>query len=78
MLKIKQNEIYAQNVVDHELIEAVKDLAEKYDVVEVNFNVTGRTMHQLLAQQLIAKLDHKEYDADIEYWMYICRIYKIR
>ena len=63
--------IYTDNYVSDKLIEEVKEALKEYDTVEVSFDVTGRTMHQMLSIQLSEKMP--EYNFEIDY-NYICLI----
>jgi len=61
--------IYTDNYVSDQLIEEVKEALKEYDTVEVSFDVTGRTMHQILSNQLADRMP--EYEFEIGY-NYIC------
>lgn len=74
-VEIKQDTIYTGNHVSEELVNAVKELLEKYDEIDVSFDVIGRTMHGILAHQLHHQLGTSTYGARIEY-NYGCRIFK--
>ena len=63
--------IYTDNGVSNDLIEEVKEALKEFDIVEVSFDVTGRTMHQLLSRQLADKMP--EYDFEIDY-NYVCLV----
>lgn len=75
MMIIKGNDIYTTNTVNEALVDVVKQLLEDTDEVEVNFDVSGRTCHQLLSYQLYEQLDQNKYGAKIGY-NYECKIYK--
>ena len=63
--------IYTENYISDSLVEEVKEALKQYDQVEVSFDVTGRTLHQLLSVQLSEKMP--EYDFEIGY-NYLCII----
>lgn len=65
--------IYTDNAVTEELIKEVKEALETNDVVEVSFDVTGRTCHQMLSFQLAERMP--EYKFEIGY-NYVCKITK--
>ena len=76
MQELKENKVYATNQVTDELVNQVESLLERYDDVEVNFDVMGRTLHHSLSHQLYARLNQYLYGADISYAYYQCRIYR--
>ena len=65
--------IYTDNRVSDNLIQEVKEALKEYDTVEVSFDVTGRTYHEMLSNQLADKMP--EYKFEIGY-NYLCRITK--
>lgn len=64
--------IYTKNMVTDTLIQSVKEKVEELGECKVSFDVTGRTKHVMLSQQLEQKLP--EYDFDIDYDRYLCLI----
>ena len=77
VMSYKGPTIYTNNHVSEELVQVVKDACEKYEWVNVSFDVIGRTCHVMLSHELVGKLrlDGK-YEAYIDYGMYDCRIRK--
>lgn len=59
--------IYTNNRVSDQLIEEVKEALKEYDTVEVSFDVTGRTMHQMLSNQLADKMPDYKFEIDYNY-----------
>lgn len=59
--------IYTDNYVSDQLIEEVKEALKEYDTVEVSFDVTGRTMHQMLSNQLANRMPEYEFEIDYNY-----------
>lgn len=70
---MKEKTIYTDNHVTNELIEEVKEAFKEYDIVNVSFDVTGRTCHMILSEELAEKM--QDYDFEIEY-NYCCKIQK--
>lgn len=70
---MKEKTIYTDNHVTNELIEEVKEAFKEYDIVNVSFDVTGRTCHMILSEELAEKM--QDYDFSIEY-NYGCKIQK--
>lgn len=75
MIEVKGQAIYADNTVNEALVKATNQLLECFNEIEVNFDVIGRTCHQILSHQLYEKLDKTKYDAEISY-NYGCRIFR--
>lgn len=70
---MKEKTIYTDNHVTNELIEEVKEAFKEYDIVNVSFDVTGRTCHMILSEELAEKM--QDYNFLIEY-NYGCKIQK--
>lgn len=70
---MKEKTIYTENDVTKELIEEIKEAFKEYDVINISFNVTGRTCHMMLSEQLAEKM--QDYKFEIEY-NYGCKIQK--
>ena len=67
---MKSKKVYANNIVNDELVEEVKEVVSQQGVAEVYFDVTGRTKNQMLGYQLWNKLGKDSYDAIIDYDTY--------
>lgn len=65
--------IYASNSVNDELVNLTKEKCTEVSSVQVSFDVTGRTCHLQLGALLESKLG-KEYDVDLDYMSYRCRV----
>ena len=71
---VNKTVIYTDNRVDDELIQEVLDALKDYKIVEVAFDVVGRTKHKLLSLELSDKLPNYHFEIDDNY---LCRITKL-
>ena len=61
---------FGNNVTDREL-NTIRKIMDKHDHVFVSFDVTGRTLHQILGYHLAESLKD-EYKVTVDYNYYIC------
>lgn len=67
--------IYTNNKVSDELVQSVKDACIEHAYVHVSFDVIGRTKHMNLSHELAKELG-ETYEVEIEYWSYLCKVYR--
>lgn len=67
--------IYTNNHVTEDLVQSVIAACSEHEYVCVSFDVIGRTCHVVLAQQLMHELGN-DYEVEIEYWSYLCKVRK--
>lgn len=59
--------IYTENSVSAELVKEVREAVSTTGLVNVSFNVTGRTNHSILSRQLAKELSEFEFEIGDNY-----------
>lgn len=66
--------LYVGNTVTDELVKEVLSIVNDEGTIKICFDVTGRTRHTQLAEELKSKLP--QFDYVIGYEMYLCKVSK--